>query len=238
MKDKSIKEVIELYPNVGEFLKVNGIDCANCLVGTCLLKDILTIHNYDNEIQTEIYNHIDKLIKGETEELVVFEHTKEEIPLQPIIKKLMDQHQIILQIIYTIEYIVSQKDFSTKYAKQLAQLLIYVKEFADNEHHLLEEGTLFKDHPNEAVTVMFEEHDMGRNYIKQAKENYENEAILKENLLNYAQLLKDHIYKEDTVLFPYLNSTNTKDYKFSTNQDLEAEVVKYLEDFNNSLFTK
>lgn len=238
MKDKSIKEVIEMHPIVGEFLNVNGIDCANCIVGTCLLKDFLTIHNYNNDIQKQIYDHIDKLITGESNELVVFDHTKELIPLQPIIEKLINQHKNILQIIYTLEYIISQKDFSKIYQAQLKQLITYVKEYADKEHHMLEEDTLFKDYDNDAVAVMFEEHSMGRSYIKKALANLDNEPILKENLLNYTQLLKNHIYKEDAILFPYLNTINKKNYSFTTNQALEDEVINYLEEFNNNLFTR
>lgn len=237
MNNNSIKDIITQYPQVGEFLKLNGVDCANCLVGTCLLKDILTIHNYNEEVQEEIYSHIDKLISGESDEMIIFEHVQEEIALQPIIKKLMDQHQIILQIVYTIEFITSQKYFNVKFEKELKQLLEYVSNYADKQHHLLEEDTLFKDYQNEAINVMFEEHDMGRNYIKQAKLNFDDEDILKENLLAYTNLLKDHIHKEDTILFPYLNTICEKDYQFTTNQAIEDEVVAYLSDFNNKLFT-
>ena len=43
--DMSIKEVIEKHPGVGDLLDEYDIGCVPCTVATCLLKDIVTIHN-------------------------------------------------------------------------------------------------------------------------------------------------------------------------------------------------
>ena len=40
-----IKDVIEAYPAVGAVLANSGIGCVSCSVGTCFIKDVVSIHN-------------------------------------------------------------------------------------------------------------------------------------------------------------------------------------------------
>jgi hypothetical protein len=40
-----IKPVIDAYPTVGKVLAEAGIGCVTCSVGTCLIKDVVSIHN-------------------------------------------------------------------------------------------------------------------------------------------------------------------------------------------------
>lgn len=45
--NKEIKGIIDTYPEVGKILEEYGIGCAPCSVGSCLMKDIVGIHNLD-----------------------------------------------------------------------------------------------------------------------------------------------------------------------------------------------
>ncbi len=47
--NKSIKEIIRQHPKIERSLDEYKIGCAPCSVGTCLLKDIVEIHNLSPE---------------------------------------------------------------------------------------------------------------------------------------------------------------------------------------------
>ena len=51
--NKSIKEIINQFPDVGNILSEYNIGCAPCSVGSCLLKDIVEIHNLPYEEEQE-----------------------------------------------------------------------------------------------------------------------------------------------------------------------------------------
>ena len=96
----------------------------------------------------------------------------------------------------------------------------FIKGFADGCHHRKEEGVLFRamvDNglplQNSPVAVMLSEHEQGRAYtrgMRQAAERLQaGDAGAKTdvvgNALGYAALLRQHIYKEDNILFPMAN---------------------------------
>ena len=92
----------------------------------------------------------------------------------------------------------------------------FIKGFADGCHHHKEEGVLFKsmaDHgfptQNGPVAVMLNEHEIGRQYTrgmraaaeKWAQGDESARAQTVENALGYVALLRQHIMKEDSILF-------------------------------------
>ena len=52
--NKGIKEVIDQYPEIGKILDEYSIGCTSCGVGTCLLKDIVEIHNLPSVEEQEM----------------------------------------------------------------------------------------------------------------------------------------------------------------------------------------
>ena len=92
--------------------------------------------------------------------------------------------------------------------------LRFFRDFADKCHHGKEENSLFprleaSGIPREGgpIGVMLVEHELGRGYIKamnEALNNLESEearVAFVDNALSYIALLRDHIFKEDNVLF-------------------------------------
>jgi hypothetical protein len=63
--DKGIKEVIVQFPSVETILTEYGIGCGPCNVGTCLLKDIVRIHNLTADREEELLKKISKTISPE-----------------------------------------------------------------------------------------------------------------------------------------------------------------------------
>lgn len=93
----------------------------------------------------------------------------------------------------------------------------FIKNFADKCHHSKEENLLFvalekAGIPKEGgpIGVMLEEHEQGRNYVRgmvSGLELYKNggaeaKNVLIENARGYAELLEEHISKEDNILYP------------------------------------
>jgi hemerythrin-like domain-containing protein len=91
-----------------------------------------------------------------------------------------------------------------------------IREFADGLHHAKEEQLLFplmvrKGFSNESgpVAVMLHDHEEGRNFVKGMAENIslfkqgQSSALpsIYSHMLGYADLLKNHIAKENNVLF-------------------------------------
>ena len=59
---RNIKEVIAGSPGIGEILEKYGIGCSKCSIGTCLLKDVVSVHFLGAEtearIETELNIHL------------------------------------------------------------------------------------------------------------------------------------------------------------------------------------
>ena len=56
--NKGIKDIIDDHPPVMEILKDYDIGCGACDVGTCLLKDIVSLHPISEEQEQELMNRI------------------------------------------------------------------------------------------------------------------------------------------------------------------------------------
>ncbi|WP_423363636.1 hemerythrin domain-containing protein [Mycoplasma sp. P36-A1] len=244
-RDGKIVEIIEEHPIVGEFLLYNDVDCVNCTIKTCLLKDILDIHNFSKEDQVEMYIYMEKLINNEVKEMKKFIPEKYTNDYHEIINMLIDEHTYVKELLYTAEFIVSKPNFLDKYKSDLDQVIAYLKSYADDYHHGKEEQYLFNLYPeNEAVKVMLEEHEQGRAYRKILL-NSNNEQEIKETVIAYAEMLKEHIHKEDDILFPYLDRIlKEKDIKEineklkSNDPEIKEEVKRFISDFNNKQFTR
>lgn len=99
----------------------------------------------------------------------------------------------------------------------LRKLVEFLRTFADKCHHSKEEDVLFRVLEERGVPrfggpigVMLQEHEQGRSLIKgmlQAVEAIEKGdkhgyMAFSEKASSYAELLEDHISKEDNVLYP------------------------------------
>jgi len=136
---------------------------------------------------------------------------------------LSEEHQNILKV---IDGVLSEcnefekgKDFDKEY---FAEVIGFIKNYADGYHHAKEEDILFKAmlenignlHCN-PIPVMLHEHNEGRQYIKNLEEgiaNSDKEQILT-NARGYCLLLQDHIYKEDNVLYPMAEEALSEEQK-------------------------
>ena len=125
---------------------------------------------------------------------------------------LMNEHKNILQAIDALlnQAAKDEKDGSPNSDFYLAAI-DFIRNYADKFHHAKEEDILFvelnKDSANmhcNPTEQMLYEHDLGRKYIKEleAGVNLNNLARALAGARGYGNLLKDHIYKEDNILYP------------------------------------
>ena len=65
--EKSIQDVMQNYPEIGEILARFDIGCTTCKVGICLLKDVVSIHGLPKEDEAKIESEINEYLtmKGE-----------------------------------------------------------------------------------------------------------------------------------------------------------------------------
>lgn len=128
---------------------------------------------------------------------------------------LSKEHEIIkTMIIKTIEMldsdnVISEEDFFSSYD--------FFTKYADNFHHKKEEDIYFKwmiekkpDLQLGPIRVMLNDHDHMRELIKNAKEFYlkNDETQYRANFKNYCRQLREHINKEDQVLYNIAEDIN------------------------------
>ena len=141
---------------------------------------------------------------------------------------LRQEHKIILPVLAAAEKQAKAIEATGKIdGDRIEKILDFFRNFADRCHHSKEEKHLFVALQHRGfrsdvgpIAVMLAEHQQGRNRLRAVadalpKARLGDRAALRqarENLAAYVKLLKEHINKEDNVLF-------TMAEKVLTNQD-------------------
>jgi hemerythrin-like domain-containing protein len=126
---------------------------------------------------------------------------------------LVNEHEGILFGLKILEKMAGLLNSSKKvFFDDLKEMVNFLKLFADKCHHGKEEGLLFPEMekagiPNEngPIGQMLLEHAEGRKYVAQMAESLEKEFrpdAFVTPALHYITLLRNHIAKENNVLFP------------------------------------
>jgi hemerythrin-like domain-containing protein len=151
---------------------------------------------------------------------------------------LMREHRVIEKVLNALESAADRleagEDLPMDFFLKAAD---FIRSYADGTHHQKEEGILFtalEGHglPKDAepVSVFMDEHVEGRRLTKGmvacAERNNAGDAGAKSELTQHARdyvaLLREHIQKEDNVLFPMADSV------------LAEEGTQLLKDFNRA----
>ncbi len=131
-------------------------------------------------------------------------------------KILSKEHEVILKVADALEKECDalEDNKGKEIDKEFFKKAIYfIQHYADDFHHAKEEKILFKEMLKDSVQEnlhcnpidqMLYEHDLGRDFVKGLKEGLEKGDKKKviENARNYAQLIREHIFKEDNILYP------------------------------------
>ena len=139
-------------------------------------------------------------------------------PKSNVTAVMVEEHRLILRMIALVEKnadLAEAGEFSD-WDFFLKGALPFIRLYADRFHHAKEEDVLFKalvangmPEQNSPIAAMLMEHDHGRAFVRGiegaaqrllAGENARDE--LAENARGYCALLRDHIEKEDSILYP------------------------------------
>jgi hemerythrin-like domain-containing protein len=135
-----------------------------------------------------------------------------------VTRVMVEEHRLILRMIDLVEH-------NTRLAEAgefddwqfFLDAVDFIRNYADRFHHAKEEDILFKalvangmPEENSPVAAMLMAHDQGREFVR----NLEQAAlkamagepgqvpVIAENARGYITLLRDHIDKEDNILYP------------------------------------
>ncbi len=132
--------------------------------------------------------------------------------MKTALKLLSDEHQDILKVIDVLLKECDSLQSGNKIDEDFFKKTIdFVRGYADKFHHAKEEDILFIELSKDEVQMrcdpteqMSHEHDLGRSFIKKLEKGIEenNKDKIIENARGYAELLQDHIFKEDNILYP------------------------------------
>lgn len=210
-----IKEIITKFPEVGKILQGYNIGCVPCTLGSCLLKDIVAIHNLAQEQELELMCRIEKTIYPEREiKKPVFKASKKEpskeIKYSPPIKRLADEHTLIKKWIGLIPQVIENVDIESESGSQLiSDGLDFIRFYADKFHHAKEEDILFEytDKNLDIIKTILADHEAARVHTKAilAALKIKDKEAVNEHLNAYKDLLTEHIKKEDEILYPWID---------------------------------
>ncbi len=130
---------------------------------------------------------------------------------------LKEEHRAIERMLTVLETTVQRMESGDNISPQIIRDAIsFIQQFADRCHHGKEETILFSAMEQKGfsrefgpLAVMLSEHDQGRSYVRgmldalEEHESKKSEAMprLAHNARSFVQLLREHIMKEDNVLF-------------------------------------
>jgi hemerythrin-like domain-containing protein len=165
------------------------------------------------------------------------------------IDALMHEHEAILFSLGILQKMVDKARSDAAWnTKDAGELVSFLKEFADGCHHGKEEGILFPAMEKAGILneggpigVMLHEHALGRDRIRGMKAALEgagtrdevtNDRIARETFAReadgYIELLRQHIEKENKILFPLGEkalSPQTLDGLYDLFEDHEERVI-------------
>lgn len=155
---------------------------------------------------------------------------------------LRNEHEGILFGLKILEQMVkTEKETGQLDVKDIDDMVHFLQLFADKCHHGKEEGLMFPAMeavgiPNERGPIgqMLLEHNEGRKYIAEMRASIDNGALqtgrFTEAATGYIQLMRAHIEKENTVLFPMGDQMLP--------QDKQIQLLQQFEEFEEEVMGK
>lgn len=126
------------------------------------------------------------------------------------------EHKNILKVIDAMEAECLRLEKGGKLDSVFFEKAVYfIRNYADRFHHAKEEDILFREmRKNETsmhcnpIDQMLYEHELGRGFVKGIElglKNSDKSGVMK-NARGYTELLRQHIFKEDNILYPMADS--------------------------------
>lgn len=158
---------------------------------------------------------------------------------------MVEEHRLIKKVIDVLEAAAAKLENDENVEPEFFDNAVdFIRNFADGFHHAKEEDILFrgmvkkgmpeKDSP---IEVMLIEHDLGRDFVKgmieangrfrKNRDDRKAAADIVRNARGYISLLREHIEKENEILYPLAERMFTKKEKDRIKKEFsEAEEKK------------
>lgn len=139
---------------------------------------------------------------------------------------LMNEHRLIEKVLSVLDRMADRAlQRGTLDPQSAAQAIDFIRTFADKCHHAKEEEVLFVrmeavgfPHDNGPIAVMLHDHDSGRAFVRAMTSVVEDAArgdgdalrTFADNAHRYTEMLREHIQKEDRILYPMADQSFDK----------------------------
>jgi hemerythrin-like domain-containing protein len=214
-----IKELIERFPELGRILEDYAIGCVPCSVGTCLLRDIVEIHNLCPADEEELMGRIAGIVApGQAVVIPRMGRNRtagpRKVSYSPPMKMLVEEHRRILRFVALIPAFAAELDLDSGEGRgRILDAVDFIRSYADRFHHAKEEELLFAcfDEELDILKAMHEDHRRGRACVQgvlDALGRRDAEGVSR-NLAEYGEILSEHIRKEDEILYPWMDRNLT-----------------------------
>ena len=153
------------------------------------------------------------------------------------IKTLTREHHVILRVLGSLTVFVNElTNGNEEYRSAALQYAKFFRFFADLHHHGKEEALLFQELEKQGlpadtgpIRVMIKEHDLGRKCVRAIASigegkgplTSEEHARLREAILEFVPLLRNHMQKEDGLLFPMAERFLSQEAKNRLSKDFD-----------------
>jgi hemerythrin-like domain-containing protein/uncharacterized protein (DUF2249 family) len=176
--------------------------------------------------------------KGKSQTSVEGRAAHEHHHFEKATEALKHEHRVIESVLAVLPRLAEP---AGKFAdEQWKKAIEFIRGFADQCHHLKEEKLLFPALEKHGVPVeggpigmMLMEHEEGRSYVRamaeavsSALDDPQARTVLAENARAYLRLLREHIEKEDQVLFAIADDVLTSEEQQNLLREFEEHEIR------------
>jgi hemerythrin-like domain-containing protein len=155
---------------------------------------------------------------------------------------LMEEHRVIERVLAALQVAAERLNHQEELRPAFfLNAALFIKNFADGCHHRKEEGVLFVAMVEAGVRkeggpvgAMLADHEQGRAFTREMKDAAQKweagdlsaRAAVVANALGYVALLRQHIHKEDMILFPMADKLIPPDVQDKITSDFERIEIE------------
>ena len=209
-----IKQLVTRFPKIERILNEYNIICRICSRRECHLKEVIELHNLNEEEKGVFLNKIIEVIYPDKLTIIPNRNYKVEksrdLNYSLPMKILVDEHNLINEWLDLIPLVIKLLNKEIKVCMGISIEIFNFFHFYIDKFHFTKEEELFGiiNQDLRIIKTLNDEHDEARFYSKIIELAIEEEDVkaIKENLNIYKTILKEHMEKEEQIFLPWMDS--------------------------------